>query len=130
MSAPVHVAQALASIAVQLASMARAQGQDEAAAQLEQLAGDVARGEPTATPLPDDRLWTQREACTYLGVSARYLRESSCPKILLPGTGPKGQNIVRYSPADVRAWAEDWRAGRLARTVRKIDSARERGRVA
>lgn len=58
-----------------------------------------------------ERLWTQREAADYLGVSARYLRDSSCPKILLPGNGPKGQQLVRYVPADVKAWALNWRQG-------------------
>lgn len=61
-----------------------------------------------ALSLPDDRLWNQREAAQYLGVSVRYLRESTCPKLLLPGNGPKGHHVVRYLPAEVRAWAEQW----------------------
>lgn len=55
------------------------------------------------------RLLTQREAATFLGVSARYLRDSSCPKILLPGNGEKGQPLVRYDPSQVRTWAQAWR---------------------
>lgn len=55
-----------------------------------------------------ERLWTQREAATFLAVTPRYLRDSDCPKILLPGHGPKGQPVVRYDPADVRAWARAW----------------------
>jgi hypothetical protein len=55
-------------------------------------------------------LWTQAEAAEYLCVSQRYLRASSCPKILLPGTGMRGKPLVRYSPADVRGWAEQRRA--------------------
>lgn len=62
------------------------------------------------TPADDGRLWTQREACAYLGVSARYLRDSGCPKLLLPGTGPRGRPVVRYVPDDVKAWALSKRA--------------------
>ncbi len=52
--------------------------------------------------------WTQRQAAVYLNVSARYLRDSDCPKIQLPGNGPKRQSIIRYKPAEVIAWAESW----------------------
>jgi hypothetical protein len=55
-----------------------------------------------------DHLWSQREAAHFLGVSTRYLRESSCPKVLLPGTGEKGQPIVRYGPAAVEQWYLNW----------------------
>jgi hypothetical protein len=64
--------------------------------------------------LPTDRLWTQAEAAQYLCVSARYLRDCGCPKVLLPGNGPKGQPLVRYEPADVKAWAEKWNTKRVA----------------
>ena len=57
-----------------------------------------------------ERLWAQLEAARYLGVSTRYLRASDCPKILLPGTGPKGKRLVRYASADVKTWAERYRA--------------------
>jgi hypothetical protein len=53
-----------------------------------------------------DHLWTQREAATYVGVSQRYLRASSCPKKLLPGTGAKGRPLVRYDPAEVCRWVQ------------------------
>ena len=53
-------------------------------------------------------LWTQRQAAAFLAVTTRYLRESSCPKILLPGNGPKGQAIVRYDPEEVRSWVRAW----------------------
>lgn len=59
-------------------------------------------------PLPDDRLWTQEEAAQFLSVSPRYIRESTCPKVLLPGNGERGQSLVRYDPAEVRAWARNW----------------------
>ena len=64
--------------------------------------------------LPTDRLWTQKEAAYFLGVSARYLRDSDCPKVLLPGNGAKGQPLVRYDPADVKAWAARWNTRRVA----------------
>ena len=57
-------------------------------------------------------LWTQREAAQYLRVSPRYLRSSDCPKLLLPGTGRAGRPLVRYSPEDVRAWADARRTTR------------------
>lgn len=69
-----------------------------------------------AADLPS-RLWKQREAATYLGVTARYLRDSSCPKILLPGNGTKGQPIVRYDPAEVREWARAWHTGARIRRL-------------
>lgn len=66
--------------------------------------------------LPDDhlsvaRLWCQQEAAMFLGVTTRYLRDSSCPKMLLPGNGPKGQPLVRYDPTEVRAWVRSWHTG-------------------
>ncbi len=61
--------------------------------------------------LPIDRLWTQREAAYFLGVSTRYLRESDCPRTLLPGNGPRGQPMVRYDPQHIRAWHTQWVVG-------------------
>ncbi len=60
------------------------------------------------------RLWTQREAAEYLGVSPRYLRESACPKILLPGNGTGARDLVRYDPQDVRQWADSRKVGKVA----------------
>ena len=56
-----------------------------------------------------DRLWSQQEAAAWLGVSVRYLRDSGCPKILLPSHGTGRRDIVRYDPADVRGWANTLR---------------------
>jgi hypothetical protein len=68
-------------------------------------------------PAAAERLWTQREAATFLGVSTRYLRDSACPRVLLPGNGRKGQPLVRYEPSAVRAWKDAWRgAGTMRRT--------------
>ena len=63
--------------------------------------GDSAGGKEGVPPAS---LWTQREAAAYLHVTPRYLRDSSCPKILLPGNGPHGRPIVRYEPRAVRHW--------------------------
>jgi hypothetical protein len=54
-----------------------------------------------------EALWSQKQAAAYLCVSVRYLRESSCPKVLLPGNGDHGKPLVRYEPAAVRQW---WQA--------------------
>jgi hypothetical protein len=51
-------------------------------------------------------LLTQREAAALLKVSERYLRASECPKVLLPGNGPKRKPIVRYRPSDIEKWSE------------------------
>lgn len=65
--------------------------------------------EPAATPMPVLKLWNQEEAAAYLSVSPRYLRDSSCPKVCLPGNGRQRQSLVRYKPEQVIAWAEAWR---------------------
>jgi helix-turn-helix protein len=52
-----------------------------------------------------DGLLTQREAARLLKVSQSYLRESNCPKLLLPGHGERGRHLVRYLRADVMEWA-------------------------
>ena len=62
--------------------------------------------------LAADHLWSQKEAAYFLGVSTRYLRESSCPKVLLPGTGARGHPLVRYDPKAVREWAQQWSTAR------------------
>jgi len=51
------------------------------------------------------RLWTQPEAAAYLQVSDRYLRDSSCPKVLLPGKGETDRPLIRYEPSVVKEWA-------------------------
>ena len=49
-------------------------------------------------------LLRQREAALYCGVSVSYLRASRCPKVLLPGHGPKGRPVVRYDPDALDRW--------------------------
>lgn len=56
--------------------------------------------------------WTQRDAAAFLSVSPRYLRASSCPKVLLPGTGKAGRPLVRYERDAVSAWATSHRSDR------------------
>ena len=67
----------------------------------------------TTTFPSDEPLVRQRVAAHALNVSASYLRASDCPKVLLPGNGPKGQKIVRYRMSDVWKWVE-------GRTRRKV----------
>jgi hypothetical protein len=54
--------------------------------------------------LPTDRLWTEAEAARFLGMSARWLRDSTVPKATLPGKGKRP--TIRYEPEEVRAWAK------------------------
>jgi hypothetical protein len=81
-------------------------------------AGLQALSNKLAVPVPPlwllEPLWTQKQAAGYLQVSVRYLRESSCPKVLLPGNGERGKPLVRYEPITVREW---WQARQA--TVRK-----------
>lgn len=63
--------------------------------------------------MTDEPLWLQQEAAEFLRVSIRYLRGSSCPKVLLPSNHAGGRSLVRYDPTEVRAWAE---ARKLKRT--------------
>jgi hypothetical protein len=57
-----------------------------------------------------DELLTQRNAAELLKVSVSYLRASDCPKMLLPGNGPKARPIVRYRRSEILAWCEHWTA--------------------
>jgi len=55
------------------------------------------------TRLPNDRLWSEDEAARYLGKSTRWLRDSTVPKLRLPGKGERPS--IMYEPHEVRAWA-------------------------
>jgi hypothetical protein len=61
-----------------------------------------------------ETFWTQTEAAEFLQVSTRWLRASSCPKVLLPGHGEKSKPMLRYEPAAVRTWALSFITGRAA----------------
>jgi predicted DNA-binding transcriptional regulator AlpA len=65
--------------------------------------------ETATSPVTDERLWTPKEAAAYLGMSERWLRASSVPKVILPGRrslGKRPRLTVRYLPSQVRAWVE------------------------
>jgi hypothetical protein len=47
-----------------------------------------------------------------LRVSVAWLRASECPKVLLPGNGPKRRALVRYRMSDIEAWSEQRRVKR------------------
>ena len=115
-----HALANLAAILREQAEEFRASQSEAEASALERIACDIRRAVATETPvagapLATDRLWTQREAAYYLGVGVRYLRESSCPKVLLPGAGKKGKSLVRYEPAAVMAWKDAWGTGHRRR---------------
>ena len=56
--------------------------------------------------LPDyERLWNKRELAQYLRVSIRSLERLDIPRIALTGRGAT-RPIVRYDPAEVKAWIE------------------------
>ncbi|CAN5432950.1 hypothetical protein BH09GEM1_BH09GEM1_06550 [soil metagenome] len=61
-----------------------------------------------ATPVVMYALWTQEQAAAFVNASPRYLRDSSCPKVELPGNGPKGESLLRYKPEDVGRWVDSW----------------------
>jgi hypothetical protein len=55
--------------------------------------------------LPTDRLWTEKQAAAYLGMSERWMRDSDVPKVLLPGKGTARAAAVRYESDEVKAYA-------------------------
>ena len=52
---------------------------------------------------------TPAEAAELLRVSQGYLRNSDCPKILLPGNGMTQKPLVRYRRSDLAVWADSHR---------------------
>lgn len=75
---------------------------------------DPATQRRAPVPLTSEPLWTVEQAAAYLGVSPRYVRDSDCPRLRLPGNGAARQPLVRFAPPVVRAWAEQWRTDRPA----------------
>lgn len=59
-----------------------------------------------------ESLWTIEQAAAYLEVSPRYLRDTDCPRVRLPGHGVRRQAVIRYIPSVVRAWVDQWRTDR------------------
>jgi hypothetical protein len=65
--------------------------------------------------LPDhERLWNKRELAQYLRVSIRSLERLDIPRIALTGRGAT-RPIVRYDPAEVKAWIEKKKSRTLLR---------------
>ena len=65
----------------------------------------------TSVPAPRPLLVTAREAAKLLSVSARWLwARTACGEIRAVRCG----RLVRYDPADLRAWAES-KKGRVGR---------------
>lgn len=48
---------------------------------------------------------TQKAAARLLGVSTGWLRASRAPRLQLPGNGPAGQPLLRYSRTALLEWA-------------------------
>lgn len=67
---------------------------------------------------PREPLWTKRELAEYLGVAVRAVERMPIPRVTLPGRGRKP--IVRYDPAQVRAWI-DARRSRPMKSLQKLD---------
>lgn len=53
-----------------------------------------------------DDYMTVAEAAALLKVTPGYIRDSDCPKVKLPGNGPKGKAIIRIRRAAFNAWVE------------------------
>lgn len=52
----------------------------------------------------DERLWTKKEVAEYLGVTTRSVERLGVPRVAMPARGRRP--IVRYDPAEVKAWVE------------------------
>ena len=69
-----------------------------------------------ATPCSVLQLWNQEKAAAYLQVGTRFLRNSNCPRIHLPGNGEQGEPLLRYKPEQVIEWAESWGTSTVSKT--------------
>lgn len=65
---------------------------------------------------PDGALLTKHGVAEMLGVSVRTVQNLKLPRVLLPGRGDR--EIVRYDPAEVRAYIESRKTSRVARLSR------------
>ena len=59
----------------------------------------------------DERLWNRREVAEYLGVTPKSVSRLSIPRVTIQGRGERP--MVRYDPAEVKAWV----AARKSRTL-------------
>jgi hypothetical protein len=55
--------------------------------------------------LPASRLWTIGEVAEYLAVTTKSVRRFNVPRIAIV-TGEGRRALVRYDPAEVKAWVE------------------------
>jgi hypothetical protein len=62
----------------------------------------------------DERLWTKKEVAEYLGVTTRSVERFSIPRVAMPARGKKP--IVRYDPAEVKAWVTNRKSRSLLAT--------------
>jgi hypothetical protein len=60
---------------------------------------------------PDERLWTKRDVADYLGVNVRTVERMPIPRIPIMVTGKRP--VVRYDPAQVKAWVDKKRTRKL-----------------
>lgn len=65
----------------------------------------------------DERLWTKREVAEYLCVTTRSVERLGIPRVAMPARGARP--IVRYDPAEVKAWVSK----RKSRTLLQKKSA-------
>lgn len=61
----------------------------------------------------DTPLWTKREVAAYLGVGVRTVERLRIPRVAMPARGSKP--IVRYDPAEVKAFVDRSRSRASAR---------------
>jgi hypothetical protein len=74
--------------------------------------------------LPNDRMWTEKEAATFLVMSTRWLRDSTVPKTTLPGKG--NRPTIRYAPEEVRAWEKAHRTHSVIEQANPSPSTKQR----
>lgn len=65
---------------------------------------------PTRAPI----LVKQREMARLLQVGERWLRDSGCPVILLPGGRPSSRPMLRYDVEQAQAWYRQFSSERRA----------------
>jgi hypothetical protein len=63
--------------------------------------------------MSEERLWTKRDVAAYLGINVRSVERMPIPRIPIMITGKRP--VVRFDPAQVKAWID-------ARRTRKVAS--------
>jgi hypothetical protein len=67
-------------------------------------------GDTSAVP-PDECLWTKHDVAAYLRLDARTVERMPIPRIPIMVTGKRP--VVRYDPAQVKAWVDKKRTRKL-----------------